>query len=451
VAATGSKTTTKHVAADGAAIAPGAADLGRPVKLARPETTLRDKYALEQGTIFLSGIQALVRVLIDQRRADRRAGLDTATFVSGYQGSPLGGFDKELMGLGELATEHAITFTPGLNEELAATAVYGSQLVQNLPEARHDGVVGVWYGKNPGLDRAMDALRHANFAGTHPNGGALALVGDDPSSKSSTLPSGAEAALAALNVPTFYPGTLQEVLDLGLHAIACSRASGLWSALKIVTNVADAAGTAEVWPERVTPIVPTVEYEGRAYRHQPNGHLLAPQSMELERTLFGPRLEIARQYGALNQLNPISLPTRDAWLGIVAAGKTYYELLQALRELGLEQRELERAGIRQMKVGMLYPHDRESFRAFARGLDEVLVVEEKRGFIEHQIARALYNVSASACGSTRSASPGRSSSRCCCASPKVSTRCWWSKRSAASSNTRSRAYFIMYPPRRGRA
>ena len=380
-------TTGKQLATTGT---PAATPAGAPVKLARPETTLRDKYVLEQGTIFLSGIQALVRVLLDQQRSDRRHGLNTATFVSGYQGSPLGGFDKEVIALRELAAEHAIEFTSGLNEELAATAVYGSQLVQNLPGARHDGVVGVWYGKNPGLDRAMDALRHANFAGTHPNGGALALVGDDPSCKSSTLPSGGEATLAALNVPTFYPGTLQEVLDLGLHAIACSRASGLWSALKIVTNVADAAGTAEIWPERVVPVIPTVEYNGAPYRHQPNGHLLAPDSLELERTLFGPRLEIARLYGALNQLNPISLPTREAWLGIVAAGKTYYELLQALRELGLEQRDLERAGIRLMKVGMLYPHERDGFRQFARGLDEILVVEEKLPFLENAVREALY-------------------------------------------------------------
>src|SRR3954452_25073568 len=173
-----------------------------PVKL--QDVSLADKYVLEQGTIFLSGIQALVRVLLDQHRSDARRGLNTATFVSGYQGSPLGGFDKELMRLGKLGDGHAIHFTPRLNEELAATAVYGSQLVNNLPGPQRDGVVGVWYGKTPGLDRAMDALRHANFAGTHPNGGALALVGDDPSCKSSTLPSAGEATLAALHMPTFF-------------------------------------------------------------------------------------------------------------------------------------------------------------------------------------------------------------------------------------------------------
>jgi indolepyruvate ferredoxin oxidoreductase len=369
-------------------VAPGSD--AAPVKLSRPETTLEDKYVLEQGTIFLSGIQALVRVLLDQHRADVRAGLSTATFVSGYQGSPLGGLDKELMRLGRLGDEHGIRFTPGLNEELAATAVYGSQLVQNLPSPRHDGVVGVWYGKNPGLDRAMDALRHANFAGTHPKGGALALVGDDPSCKSSTLPSAGEATLASLHMPTFFPGTLQEVLDFGRHAIACSRASGLWSAVKIVANVADAAGTAQVWPDRVVPLAPRVEWQGRPYVHQPSGHLLAPQSLELERTLFGPRLEIARQYAQLNGLNPITIPTRDAWLGLVASGKVYYELLQALRDLGLDQQALDRAGIRLMKVGMLYPHDRDAFRELGRGLDEVLVVEEKLEYLETAVKDALY-------------------------------------------------------------
>ena len=361
-----------------------------PAKLSRPDASLSDKYLLEQGTIFLSGIQALVRVMLDQHRADQKRGLNTATFISGYQGSPLGGLDKEILRLRKIADEHALHFVPGLNEELAATAVYGSQLALNVGGAKFEGVTGFWYGKNPGLDRAMDAVRHANFAGTHPHGGAVALVGDDPSCKSSTLPSAGEATLASLYVPTFWPGTLQEVLDFGLHAIACSRVSGLWSALKIVTNVADAAGTAQVWPERVVPVLPTVEWEGRPYRHEPNGNLLAPASLELEKTLFGPRLELARQYGALNQLNPISVQTRDAWLGIVAPGKVYNELVQALRDLGLGQRDLERAGVRLMKVGMLFPHDRDAFREFGRGLEDILVVEEKTPYLETAVRDALY-------------------------------------------------------------
>jgi indolepyruvate ferredoxin oxidoreductase len=367
-----------------------------PVKLHRPDVSLADKYLLEQGTVFLSGTQALVRVLLDQVRSDRRRGLKTATFVSGYQGSPLGGLDKEILGLREIATDHALHFTAGLNEELAATAVYGSQLAPALPGPLFDGVTGVWYGKNPGLDRAADALRHANFAGTHPRGGALALVGDDPSCKSSTLPSAAEATLAALHMPTFFPGTLQEILDFGLHAVACSRASGLWSAMKVVTNIADSAGTVQVWPARVGPVIPSVEDPGNPsrpaapYVHVPNGHMLSAVSLELERTLLGVRTEIARQYAALNQMNPVTVPTRDAWLGVVAAGKVYYELVQALDDLGLDQRALERAGVRLMKIGMLYPHDRASLRAFGAGLEEVLVVEEKLPFLETALRDALY-------------------------------------------------------------
>jgi indolepyruvate ferredoxin oxidoreductase len=362
-----------------------------PVKLSRPDVTLQDKYVLEQGTVLLSGIQALVRAMLDQHRADARRGLRTGTFVSGYQGSPLGTVDKELLRLGRLADEHALRFQPGLNEELAATAVYGSQLVTNLPGPQVDGVVGWWYGKNPGLDRAMDALRHANFAGTHPDGGAVAIVGDDPSCKSSTLPSAGEATLASLHVPTFFPGSVQEVLDLAVHAVACSRASGLWSALKIVTNVADAAGTAVVWPDRVVPVAPHVEIDGVPFRHRPDGNLLAPMSLELERSLLDVRLPIAREYARLNGLNPVTVPTRDAWLGVVASGKVFYELLQALRDLGLDQRELEARGIRLMKVGMLFPHDRQAFRDFARGLDEVLVVEEKTPFLETAVRNALYD------------------------------------------------------------
>src|SRR3954464_15129517 len=384
------ETTTDRSAAQPAQAPADPSRKARPVKLSRPDVSLADKYELEQGTIFLSGIQALVRVMLDQHRADARRGVRTATFASGYQGSPLGGFDKEIMRLRGLAADHLLHFVPGLNEELAATAVYGTQLAMGLPDPKYDGVVGVWYGKNPGLDRAMDAIRHANFAGTSPTGGVLALVGDDPSCKSSTLPSAGEATLASLQIPTVFPGTLQEVLDLGLHAIACSRASGLWSAMKVVTNIADSAGTVSVWPERVGPVIPTVDFEGRPYRHVPDGNLLAPRSLELERTLFGPRMEIARQYASLNQLNPIAVPTRDAWLGVVAAGKVYYELVQALADLGLDQSVLERAGIRLMKVGMLYPHDREAFRAFGRGLQEILVVEEKLPFLETALRDALY-------------------------------------------------------------
>jgi len=285
--------------------------------------TLDDKYLLEDGRIFLSGIQALVRLPADQHRADARAGLHVAHFLSGYQGSPLGGLDKELQRNRALCEAHEIHLQPAVNEELGATAVWGSQLAHTLPDARVDGVVGWWYGKNPGLDRAADAIRHANFCGTSRTGGAIALVGDDPSCKSSTLPSASEAMLASLLLPTLWPGTVQEVLDLGRHAVALSRASGLWAGLKIVTNVADAAATAEVSPDRIVPVMPEVLRAGRPYVHKPNPTMLAPDSLISERNLFDVRLELARAYARENRLNRITHDAPGAWLGIVAAGASW--------------------------------------------------------------------------------------------------------------------------------
>src|SRR4051812_4065960 len=260
------------------------------------------KYRQPEGTILITGIQALIRVAIDRHRADAARGLRTATFVSGYQGSPLGTLDKELARLGQLGHDHEIVHKPGLNEELGATAVWGTQLANNLPGARFDGVAAAWYGKAPGLDRACDAIRHGNFVGTSPTGGVLALVGDDPSSKSSTLPSASEATLASLYVPTLFPGNLQELLEFGLHGYACSRAAGTWVAMKVVTDVADGAGTALVGPDRVAPALPTLEWGGRPYEHRPSGHLLAPESLEMERTLFEVRLPLAKLYARLNRL-----------------------------------------------------------------------------------------------------------------------------------------------------
>ena len=388
----GSAEQRSSVAAEAAVPGPGSTT---PVKLHRPDVSLADKYLLEQGTVFLSGIQALVRVLLDQHRADRRRGAEDGDLrlrLPGLAARRAGQGDHA--GWASIATDHALHFAPGLNEELAATAVYGSQLAPSLPGPLVDGVVGVWYGKNPGLDRAMPTRCATRTSPVRTRTAARSRSSATTRHASPRpCPSAAEATLAALHMPTFFPGTLQEVLDFGLHAMACSRASGLWSAMKVVTNIADSAGTVQVWPGAgrrgdpggrgpARPASPTAT--------SPNGNLLAPTSMDLERTLFGVRLEIARQYAALNQLNPVTVPTRDAWLGVVAAGKVYYELVQALDDLGLDQRELERAGIRLMKVGMLYPHDRESFRAFARGLEEVLVVEEKLPFLETALRDALY-------------------------------------------------------------
>ena len=210
--------------------------------------SLEDRYQRDEGAVYLTGIQALVRMLLDRARADQRAARATATYVTGYEGSPLGGLDIELARHAALLAEHAIVAQPGLNEELAATAVVGTQLARQAGELRYAGVTGVWYGKTPGLDRASDALRHANLIGTDPQGGALALAGDDPAAKSSTFPGSSELALADLGLPTFAPADAAEILGYGQHAVELSRASGLWAALKIATVVADGAATAEVRP-----------------------------------------------------------------------------------------------------------------------------------------------------------------------------------------------------------
>jgi indolepyruvate ferredoxin oxidoreductase len=352
--------------------------------------SLEAKYTQERGRIYLSGIQALVRLPLDQHRADRRRGLHTATFISGYRGSPLGGLDLTLERHRQLLEEHHAVFSSGLNEDLGATAVFGSQMAGLFPNPKYDGVLGMWYGKAPGVDRTGDVFKHANYAGVGKNGGVLALAGDDPISKSSTLPSHSEVALYDAFMPTIFPGNVQEILDLGLHGFMLSRISGLWVGVKIVTNVADEAGTAEVDPERISPIIPTVELDGRPFQHQINVNLIPPFGLEMERTIFGARLELARRYAWENKLNRIVVPSPQAWLGIVTTGKTYYDVRQALLELGLDEPALERYGVRILKIGLMFPMEPRIIREFARGLQEILVVEEKRAFLELFAKDILY-------------------------------------------------------------
>jgi indolepyruvate ferredoxin oxidoreductase len=270
-----------------------------------------------------------VRLPMDQHRADRRRGLRTATFISGYRGSPLGGLDQTLERNQRLLREHDIVFSSGVNEDLGATAVFGSQMAGSFPGPRYDGVLGMWYGKAPGVDRTGDVFKHANYAGVGKNGGVLALCGDDPISKSSTLPSHSEVALYDALMPTLYPGNAQEILDLGLHGFMLSRVSGLWVGMKIVTNVADETSTVDVGPDRVRPLIPTVELDGKPFRPQLNLNLIPPHGLDMERTLHGARLELARRYASENGLNRISGATGDASFGILTTGKTYYDVRQA--------------------------------------------------------------------------------------------------------------------------
>ncbi len=354
---------------------------------------LNDRYRLDEGRVFLSGAQALARLPYEQLRADRRAGLVTAAYISGYPGSPLAGYDRDVQAAAKLAAADGLhmVFQPGMNEELAATAVMGSQLAVTLDSCRYDGIIGIWYGKSPGLDRASDALRHAVFAGTSPKGGAVAIVGDDPTAKSSTLPSSSGATLVDLNMPIIYPGDVQEAIDLGRHAIAMSRACGVWPGIKVVEGVADGTGSVELHTDAITPVIPTIEVNGKLWVPRPNGNVITPSTRELEREFIEVRLELAREYGVLNKLNRIEVRGPSDWIGIVSPGYTFHETVEALRTLGLGTHdELRAAGIRLFHLDMPIPIDPGQIREFAEGLQEVVVVEEKAQNLEWLVKDALY-------------------------------------------------------------
>ncbi|WP_433245573.1 indolepyruvate ferredoxin oxidoreductase family protein [Actinomadura nitritigenes] len=353
-------------------------------------SALRDRLELERGRIALGGVQALVRLLLEQRRADARRGWTTAGFVSGYRGSPLGGLDQQLIREAKLLGEHDIRFVPGVNEELAATAVYGSQLVDHLPGPRYQGVFGLWYGKAPGVDRSLDAFKHANWLGTAERGGVLAVVGDDPSCKSSTLPSATEGALAEAFMPVLAPGSITDVLRLGRHGFEMSRFSGAWTGFKLVTDVADSLEVVDVAPVP-DPVVPELEWRGRPWKptRRPGVDLKDTTSLEAE-VLHG-RLRAAAAYASANGLDVIEGATGDAAIGLVASGRTYLELREALDRLGLDDAALARRGVRLLRLALIHPLDPVRLRAFAAGLREIVVVEEKRAFVETQIRDLLYD------------------------------------------------------------
>ncbi|MFD4460449.1 indolepyruvate ferredoxin oxidoreductase family protein [Nocardia sp. NPDC058480] len=351
---------------------------------------LADRYRSGAGPVLLTGVQAIARLLVEQHVRDIRAGRRVATFVSGYQGSPLGGVDKMLLGMSEVLTEHDITFVPGFNEELAATSVWGSQADLPAGQATHDGVVGVWYGKGPGVDRATDAIRHANMYGVNPRGGVLLLVGDDPASKSSTVPAVSERSLAAMGVPVLFPRNAEEIITLGMQGIAMSRASGCVVALKIVADVADGAWTVDAAVAELAVTVPEIPWEGTpfVYRQRP---MAAPtDSVLAEADLYGPRWATVHAYGAANALDVIEVDPAEAKVGIAATGTTFDAVRQALLDLGVDEATMHRAGIRLLRIGMPYPLGATALTEFARGLEQLIVVEDKTAFIETQVREILY-------------------------------------------------------------
>ena len=304
----------------------------------RTQVSLDDVYATGDGRALMSGIQAMVRMVLEQRRLDRSRGLDTAAFVSGYEGSPLGGLDLEFGRARRRLDEEGVVFAPGLNEELAATAVAGTQLLVDVPGHDHDGVVGFWYGKNPGLDRAADAIRHGNYSGTTPLGGAVALIGDDPTCKSSTLPSSSVSMARSLSLPLLSPGSVADVVRLGLHAVALSRYSGLWAGLQIVADVAD--GSAVVDLGAACPEIPAPD----TTRVAQTPLLVGPRALETEKELFDIRLPRALEYVRLASLNCVTIDSPRARLGIVAAGYTYSTTLRALEDMGLDAEACHQLG-----------------------------------------------------------------------------------------------------------
>jgi indolepyruvate ferredoxin oxidoreductase len=354
-----------------------------------PTVTLDDKYTLPAGRAWMTGIQALVRLPMMQRMRDEAAGLNTAGFVTGYRGSPLGNVDQEFWKAKKFLTPKHIRFQPGLNEDLAATAVWGTQQVTLDANASYDGVFSIWYGKGPGVDRSGDVFRHANAAGTSKHGGVLVIAGDDHAAKSSTLPHQTEHVFKAMMMPVLAPAGIQEYLEYGLHGFALSRYSGCWVAFKALTDTVETSASVDVDPFAVETIIPTAE-EFPLPADGLNLRWPDPPLVQ-EKRLLHHKLYAALAYCRANNLNRTVIDSPNARLGIIASGKSYLDVRQALDDLGIDEAVAAAIGLRVYKVGMTWPLEAEGVRRFAEGLDEILVIEEKRQFLEYQLKEELYN------------------------------------------------------------
>ena len=352
--------------------------------------TLDDKYELDTGRIYVTGIQALVRLPLVQRRRDVAAGLNTGGFISGYRGSPLAAYDRELWRAKPRLEAHHIHFQPGVNEDLAATALWGSQQTTLDPEAKYDGVFGLWYGKGPGLDRSGDAIKHGNYAGSDPNGGVLVLAGDDHGARSSTLAHQSDHAFIHYGMPILNPSSVSEFLEYGLLGFGLSRYAGCWVGFKCITDLVESGGTVAVDPATPAIVLPQ-DFE------MPDGGLNILRSdtpLGQEARALGPRLDAARAFVRANQMDRIALGGRHRRFGIVTSGKAYLDVREAFAGLGIDDAQAERMGISIYKVAVPWPLESNNAQAFAANHEEILVVEEKRPVIEDQFARMLFHVSA---------------------------------------------------------
>ena len=369
--------------------APLPREMPEHIRKALETVTLDDKYSLDHGRAFMSGVQALVKLPMLQRQRDALNGKNTAGFISGYRGSPLGGYDQALWKAAKYLKAQNIVFQPGVNEELAATALWGTQQLGFAPPGsnRFDGVFGIWYGKGPGVDRCSDVFKHANMAGTTPYGGVIAVAGDDHIAKSSTAAHQSDHIFKACGLPVFFPANVQEILDLGIHAFAMSRFSGVWAGMKTIQEIVESSATAMIDPHRVEIRLPT-DF------HMPAGglHIRWPDhALEQEARLFHYKWYAALAYIRANRLNYNVVEGRHDRFGLMASGKAYNDTRQALLDLGLDDATCRQLGLRVHKVGVVWPLEAQTTREFATGLQEILVVEEKRQVIEYQLKEELYN------------------------------------------------------------
>jgi indolepyruvate ferredoxin oxidoreductase len=351
------------------------------------DVTLNDKWELDSGRVYLTGSQALARIPMMQAQRDKRQGLNTAGFISGYRGSPLGGFDKTLWQAKKYLATHNIYFQPGINEDLGATSVWGSQQVNVFDGAKYDGVFGLWYGKGPGVDRTGDVLKHANAFGTSEFGGVLAVAGDDHACKSSTLPHQSDYAFVDAMIPVLYPSGIQEMLDFGIYGWAMSRYSGCWVGFKTLAELLDSSISADIDLDRVKIEMPsdfTLPAEGINARWP-------DKPMQQEARLHTYKLKAAEAFCRANKLDKTVIDSPQPRLGIITTGKSYMDVLQALDDLGISHEMARELGIKLYKVGMVWPLEPVGIREFSKGTPELLLVEEKRGIIEDQIKDYLYS------------------------------------------------------------
>ncbi|MES2069006.1 MAG: indolepyruvate ferredoxin oxidoreductase family protein [Pseudomonadota bacterium] len=356
--------------------------------LADDKISLDDKFTLERGRAFMTGTQAIIRLAMLQRQHDLKAGLNTGGFITGYRGSPLGGVDMTAQKAKKHLAAHHVTFHPGVNEDLAATTVWGTQQVNMFQGAKYDGVFSIWYGKGPGVDRCGDVFKHANMAGTSKHGGVLVLAGDDHAAKSSTTAHQSEHILKACGIPVLYPSSVQEYLDYGLHAFAMSRYTGLWVSMKCVTDIVESGAAVDIDPDRVQPVIPT------DLILPPDGlNIRMPDAvLDQEARMNNYKWYAALAYVRANKLNQIIWDSPKARIGIITAGKSYLDTRQALADLGIDEQVARDIGIRLYKIGMTWPLESQGVHQFAEGLEEILVVEEKRQILEYQIKEELYNL-----------------------------------------------------------